>query len=51
MLSEDSLNILSRVQDLSPHIDKLTEHQRTLIALFTVSANSFVINKNCAEIN
>lgn len=50
MLSEDALNILSRVQDMSPHIDRIIEHQKALLELFTVN-EFFGINKNCAEIN
>jgi hypothetical protein len=50
MLSEDSLNILSKIQDLSPTLTRLLDHQRQLVDLFTVN-KQFTINKNCAEIN
>lgn len=50
MLSEESLSILSKVQDLSPALEKLLEHQQTLLDLFTVN-ETYVVNKNCAEIN
>ena len=53
MLSQDALNVLSKIQELAPNLTKLLEHQRSLLELFTVNTQhaTFQINKNCAEIN
>ena len=53
MLSQDALNVLSKIQELAPNLTKLLEHQRSLLELFTVNNQhaTFQINKNCAEIN
>jgi len=37
MLSEDALNVLSKIQDLSPMLIKLLDHQRNLVDLFIVN--------------
>ena len=49
MLSQDALNVLNKVQELTPNLEKLLDHQRCLVDLFTIE--NLVVNKNCAEIN
>ena len=52
MLSEDALNVLNKLQDLAPNLEKLLDHQKILVELFTLGEQSgFQVNKNCAEIN
>jgi len=51
MLSQDALDLLEKVRELSLNLDQLLEHQRALVALFTVKGNYSLANKNCAEIN
>ena len=49
MLSQDALNVLSKIEELSPNLEKLLDHQKALVQLFT--NEQYQINKNCAEIN
>ena len=50
MLSQDSMDLLNKMQDLSPNLRQLLEHQEALYQLFSTSDYSQV-NRNCAEIN
>jgi predicted nucleic acid-binding Zn-ribbon protein len=49
MLSQDALNVLNKIQELTPNLEKLLDHQRCLVDLFTTE--NLAVNKNCAEIN
>lgn len=49
MLSQDALNVLNKIQDLTPNLEQLLDHQRCLVDLFTTG--NLAVNKNCAEIN
>jgi len=50
MLSMEAHGVLEKLRDLSPNLEKLLEHQKILVELFT-TGNDRSINKNCAEIN